>query len=583
MVSLMVQNVTLASPLAEAFQLVEFLVGPLGSIDMKAIPCPASVKQLVASGLDVLRTSLVSTPEASTAYSNLSANSFDNLTPIPKAFASQAGWYEYGGNILCDGFGGYNFSKGWMMLTSRVYPCDQAVTALLRPTKDVVLLAGIATGFPQAIDATTSVADACRYLFPQGDDVRDAYFLDAAMFLQTYIRPHDKVFLASLAAVAFDDASAAQASMMQYINRVPTLPLLRVHYHVLNATEPGFLFWGWMFILEWALGNREVVSFQGDAGSIHLVTEFAQTTAADVQPRDLPTVLAVYMRVMLLYVTSAMLAIAVLVVVYVFSCRGFVEGSNLSTLNRVAGIVWVGRPLLLLRSLTALCLLSTATLELTFRSPGVSLFQVPQVPWYKTVLSAGEATWLVYIVNDICLVWTKQYTKMYASCSSLLVWVLVAILTVVWPVEHCAMMTASTSCEIDHMDFQLVCHSGAIVIGTATRLHLLLGLVCSSNVVCYVASRWYVDPGRLHPAKLTYHPSLLLSAGSQYFYDAKLWAHKGLYHLDPASALMNGLVTLRWRHSVYVVDVKIWRSFAIPLDDSIYLPKHLTMAVPLVE
>ncbi|KAF0689950.1 Aste57867_18643 [Aphanomyces stellatus] len=580
MVSLMVQNVTLASPLAEAFQLVEFLVGPLGSIDMKAIPCPASVKQLVASGLDVLRAVLATSPTASTLYLNMNPGSFNNLLPVPKTFASQSHWYEYGGNILCDDFGGNNFGQGWLTFTSRTYACDQTVSALLQPTKDVVLLAGILAGFPLAENATLAVMNACSLLWPDDDTFRDLFFVETATFLVSFVPQRDKIYLESVAATAFKDASAVHVKMMQYIRKDPTQPLVRAEFDVLDASEPGFHFWGWMYIVEWALGNRDVVSFQGDAGSIHLVTEFAQTIAADVQPHDLPTVLAVYTRALLLYVTGAMLAITVLVIAYVATCGGFVEGSNLTKLNRVAGIVWIGRPLLLLRSLSALCLLSTATLDLALETPGVSYFRVPHVPWYSTILSAGEATWLVYILNDISLLWTHHYTSAYATASSLLVWIVAAILTLLWPVEHRAMMTPT--CEIDQMDFQLVCQSGTVAIGQVTRLWLLLGIVGTSNTMCYVATRaWFFYRGQERP--LPYSQSFLLSAGSQYLFDTTHWIHGGKYHLDRASALLNGLVTLHWRRTIFVVDVKIWRSFVIPLDDGLYLPKHLKSAVPLTE
>ncbi|KAF0707945.1 hypothetical protein As57867_006477, partial [Aphanomyces stellatus] len=66
----------------------------------------------------------------------------------------------------------------------------------------------------------------------------------------------------------------------------------------------------------------------------------------------------------------------------------------------------------------------------------------------------------------------------------------------------------------------------------------------------------------------------LLSAGAKYLFDWSPWVRHGVAYVDPASALLNGLVVFPFKRQGYAMDMKIWRVFAIELnadddDDSI--------------
>ncbi|OQS05438.1 hypothetical protein THRCLA_20617 [Thraustotheca clavata] len=43
----------------------------------------------------------------------------------------------------------------------------------------------------------------------------------------------------------------------------------------------------------------------------------------------------------------------------------------------------------------------------------------PQLPWYQTILASFEATWVVYVLNDVLSCLTRKYTTYYAVKSSL--------------------------------------------------------------------------------------------------------------------------------------------------------------------
>ncbi|EQC36757.1 hypothetical protein SDRG_06192 [Saprolegnia diclina VS20] len=78
-------------------------------------------------------------------------------------------------------------------------------------------------------------------------------------------------------------------------------------------------------------------------------------------------------------------------------------------------------------------------------------------------LAASELGWLVYIFDDICMAWTRQYSASYTTKSALMAWFIAVVLSFTSPVSHSA--TIQRSCENVQMDFEMVCHSGVVAIG----------------------------------------------------------------------------------------------------------------------
>ncbi|KAF0698923.1 Aste57867_10487 [Aphanomyces stellatus] len=570
MMAVLVQNTTLTLPLGQAFTLVQSELGPFGSIDMFNIPCPASVKTLMTTSMDIIRTAISESKALALAFAAVGDGRADNFHPMPQLFLDVYGWGTFGGNLLCDGYPGGAVSLGLNELTSRTYPCAQSLTLDFKPTIENYVMATLASGISQAdIDA------ACTHVqYP--DLCASEYLVPALTFAIHGVSPQFKTDILGLADGARKDVWAAQVSLIQYVQQNTSQPMLLMHYECFDPSDPTFNFWSWLFAFEWALGTREVVSFQGDAGSLNVLTHFLSLAAADIQPNQLPTILTVYTRSGVQYVTGVMIGVATGVVLYTLTSRGAIEGWNIFELNRVAGIVWVGRPLLFVRGITALCLLSTATLELT-QNQIITTFNVHPLVWYKTILGASEATWLVYVLNDILMVYTQSMTMGYASTSSLLVWIFSAILTLADPVKHSA--TIEPTCVVDAMDFQLVCQSGVVVIGQFRRLVWLLGIIGVCNVLSFVAVRTTHVYGA---AAMPPHHSLLLSSGAKYLFQVAAWTHNNVYYMDPSSALLNGLVSCRWHKTIFVLDIKLWRIFAITHDHE-RLPRHFDSAIPLTE
>ncbi|KDO26906.1 hypothetical protein SPRG_20429 [Saprolegnia parasitica CBS 223.65] len=329
--------------------------------------------------------------------------------------------------------------------------------------------------------------------------------------------------------------------------------------------EPSFRFFAWLFLYDWVVGVREVVSFQGDADHLTLITDMQSPLLQATQPWQVPSNIAQYLRAGVLYVTGVMIAIAGLAFVYIIAGRGHFEGLNMLELGRVGGIVWVGRPFLLLRSVTAMVLQNSGSL---------SHFATVHDPWYKTLLAANEVTWLITIVNDILLVATGPYAAHYVVLNGVLVWIVAAVVSIWAPVT--ATLSVNLTCEVEAVDYQVLCTAGTIAIGHLGRMALLMGLVLVAHGICYVVVRSY----HLR-ASATGVTSLFLTSGAKYLFTQSPWMHNNVYYMDRASAALVGLLTLRLGAEMVVFDIKLWRVFLLPMPPKTSLPQALVVATPL--
>ncbi|OQR89743.1 hypothetical protein ACHHYP_06084 [Achlya hypogyna] len=363
------------------------------------------------------------------------------------------------------------------------------------------------------------------------------------------------------AAKAHALVQALDVSFLLFAKPIAGGPMALLHANVLDPGDPGFFFFGWTYLYDWVLGRREVVSFQGDTRRLTLLTDYQLPLAQQVQDSEITTNLVRYFRAGVQYVTAMMLLVSGVVVGYILRTQGRFEGSNMWKLNRVGGIVWVGRPLLFLRSTTALVLLSTGGLDLHF-SGYVSYFAIAPAPWYKVLLAAWEVTWLVAVVDDIFLVATKEYASYFVQPNAIGVSVLVAIITALAPVE--ASLRIDKVCTPLQMDFQIVCTSGTIAIGAFDRFILLLILMSICHVTSYSITKCIVRTKPASPVS-----SLLLSLGAKYYFAHTHRIVHGVYYMDRASAALTGLLTYRHGQTMYAFDIKLWRVFARPCPNAV--------------
>ncbi|OQR87097.1 hypothetical protein ACHHYP_09548 [Achlya hypogyna] len=356
-----------------------------------------------------------------------------------------------------------------------------------------------------------------------------------------------------------------------------------VHYAVaalFNASDPAYGVFGWNYLADWALGHREVVSFQGDSGMVTLVSATAASSSSTPNALEVPTNLSVYCRLCIQYTTLLMTVVATITCGYCLLVRFWLEGINVTELNRVGAVVWVGRPLLCVRSLVAVALLSTASVSLV-QVGGNTMTQAfnDSPPLLLTLLSGSEATWLVLVLSDFGSVYTRNETNAYAFLSVVLVWLIATIQRIVAPVTP--VVTVARTCVTAAFDEQLQCHAGDVRIGSPARLMQTVVAAACVTVTCFaVVRRWW--PQTLPKHKL----SLLVTSGAHYLFDKKNWIGDDVWYLDAPSAFLTGLLSVCTAEATYVFDIKTWRCHRLERDVVSKGPldaQRFKSAVPLVE
>ncbi|KAG9397709.1 hypothetical protein AC1031_020289 [Aphanomyces cochlioides] len=157
-----------------------------------------------------------------------------------------------------------------------------------------------------------------------------------------------------------------------------------------NSTD-AWSFFGWIALYDWVDGLREVIQFDGDEGSYTLMS--ARTCH--------------YFWNFMIYVCGLTTLFVLLVFIYSVQVKFDVDGFNLFQFNRVFGSVWVGRPLLLLRGLTAIIILSTSTATIT-SSNSITFFSDYRPTIVNQLILSGECLWIVYVMSDLLLPLTLQ-------------------------------------------------------------------------------------------------------------------------------------------------------------------------------
>ncbi|KAF0726615.1 hypothetical protein Ae201684_015236 [Aphanomyces euteiches] len=565
--TLLIEVGYLSSPIGLGLSLVRDTFGPFGSITMKRISCPASLRHLFQNITQTLTRLLSSNSDIQTDFWQLYSTYITG--PRPKAWDS---YFLLGGNPLCE-IGSMKVlnSAPWVFFGAKGGCGFNLLETLVGDSK--LMVSGLVT--LKSINATA---------ISQREVQAPAGMLPAvtaaAAFLQKYFPPAAaKELQVQSESVKAYIRDQIQVEMMQYTVPDNSTDYTLSHINYFDPGESDFEFFAWLYMFDWVQGVREVVTFQGDKNKLTLLSSSTNFIEMPGNPMEIPVNISYYMRLLLQYITWIMLCVACIVCCYILGLKARIEAANMTSFSRVTALVWIGRPLIMLRALSAVCLLATSTLTLTRPLGGlVSYFiSLPQ-PWYIIILTAGELVWMVYIVNDVFSIFTKEYTQEYSLNSFILVWLSSAIWGLAAPVSRS--VEINRECSVDQVDFQLVCHAGVVAIGSLGRFYSLIALVLGCSFGCYVFQRAF------HPKRQSQlrPSSLFLYAAAKHQFRSSKWQHHGIQYLDKASAVLTGILSLEVGRTLYLFDIKTWRSYSIVLPNRIEgTPQHLIHAIPLLE
>ncbi|KAF0687552.1 Aste57867_20671 [Aphanomyces stellatus] len=564
MEAILVQNGTLVAPLVASFAIFSNIVGPFGSVDLRFVPCPAIVVETVRRVKTAVRIVMSQNGTSAAAYSQIQ-DPWINTWPIPKVWIDTP-FVSLGGDPTCPQLSfrsGFPITGGLQSLLSSNVQCSSAPSYGLSAASRETVLESIVLGNLWSISAD-NVTQICTQDIGF-ESVCYQFLTQSVAFVNTFmgvILPD----LVPLVTASNDAIHSLNIELIQYGQLDSTSPVLLYRLGILEQAE--FTCFAWNMIGDWVTGSREVVSFEGDNGTLTVLTDQLSPYQGQVNVAEQPTALAFYLRNTVYYITGALIGLASIMLLYIIFSRGLVEVMNLLELQRVGALVWIGRPLLVVRSLTAVALLSTSTLQLVFNG-SISYFDVVQDPWYKTLLAANEITWMVAIVNDIAMAVTRDYTTYYATPNSILVWLVVMTWSFASPIRHS--MSINKQCQLAQVDFQVVCESASITIGYLPRLIAIVGIVFGCNTLCYVTTRLLMK----HPTP-TRVDSIFVYAGARYLLMSSQWIHNDVYYMDRMSAVLNGTLTLRHGNTMFGLDIKLWRIFQVEIPQELGIPLNNT-------
>ncbi|OQR90939.1 hypothetical protein ACHHYP_05128 [Achlya hypogyna] len=566
----------MVSPLTAGFVSLRSLVGPFGNVDMRYVPVPQSLLTLYQKLQAALTSLLVSNPDAQRTFLAIPHKQY--IGPFPVDFAQKGIAFE-GGNLLCGNDQASAPINFWIIVASPIFrafsttnACYRLVFEFFEPDPFLVLFALAGFGSSRPLSPSTLSA-LCAYDYSPGDNCGGIYNESVAFLQAHYLSALTTI--KPLAVSAENDVRALDVSFLQYLKNNTNRYLY--HINILDDSKDiSWVYYGWCFMYAWASGSREVVSFQGDSGTLTaisgpLITHSIQANPAEV-PRDLANVLSVSVQ----YITSVFVTLAFFTAVYAVNARGRIEGLNLFEMNRTFGLVWVGRPFLMIRSLSALILLHTSILNLT--QVGVmTVFKAPTQLWYNVVLASGELNWLIYVLNDSFSFVSQEFTSTYALLSSLSTWFIMILWTAQYPCEHIAYV--DRRCTAIDMDFSLVCTSGFVEIGLLSRIGISCIICLAAIIVCFLFEKYALKSGLSVDI-----PSLMLSAPAKYMLILDDWSHKGVLFVDKPSALMAGIISIEWQRQIFLFDIKKWRIYALErpaLEPD--APVRFRHAIPMLE
>ncbi|KAF0712590.1 Aste57867_4777 [Aphanomyces stellatus] len=541
----------LSWPVGSTFAALRQTLGPFGSIDARHVVCPQSLRQFYKRTSQAIATLVSVNAAAQNDYLSLPFTASWLTCPPPWLNLSR-----FPGNVMCPASG---TKSSTAMLSLWVDGGCSSLTESTYPTRMSNFIASLATN-------TADVAATCN-AEKRNPAMCRTLLNESQVFANKYWDAPTLATFAAEAALAQRETTVLNVSFLQFSSDTGAALTLQL-FGIAN-----FYYFSWNFAVEWLLGTREVVSFEGDVGTLVLLSSVSLATALPPNPLEISANVALYFRGVVLYITAILCLVSAMATVYILASGGRIEGLNMLELSRVGGIVWTGRSLLFLRSMVAISLLSTVTLDLVQYGPlgGMTRFESGHLEWYKLILAAGEVGWLVYVLVDIIIIFTRAYTTTYAVLCGLLVWMVAAIFSVGFPVAHSA--TVDRTCLIMQLDFQLACDAGTVTVGSVSRFLQLIAIALGCIVGCYAIER--IRQPHLKDSRAT--ASLLLSSSSKYLFALDDWKFKDAYYLDKASAVITGILCIEHQTKFYVLDIKLWRTFVVEVPDELAVPQSHNM------
>ncbi|KAF0719089.1 hypothetical protein As57867_001285, partial [Aphanomyces stellatus] len=510
-------------------------IGPFGSVDAIYVTLPPSLNALYDAFVTTLFEFVWSSPSAE---ANFEAMPSLVGSLLPPAFAGPSLTY-FGGNLLC-----LNNPPTSNPQSQYLFDDACATTTLFQMTASSKAIL-----FAMYLSAASDTAAICAIQTPMDANKCDQSLTRSQTVWTPWINSFPHATFRQLKASA--SSALPAVAFFQYAQNA-TSDWLFLRQPLLTSDNPNWSFYGWLAVFDWIEGKREVIQLEGNVDTVIVMSDVApelnlvDSSSSNDESQGLQGNELMFYAVV--YTSTVATVLGVTVLCYAAKSKLHVAWRHLLAFNRVAGSVWIGRPLLLMRGFTAMLLLST-TQNTLVRDHSLSKFQFTPRSVVDTMVLAGETTWVTYVVSDMMLVATGgAVARMAAPLASGVAWLIALLLSLQYPIHLTA--TLRRDCSVVEMEYTLHCHSGVVQTGSLARMQLLF-VIQTTSVVFLSVGVGLICGRRMSPNRRT---QLLLHGAADAFFDTS--RHRDII-LDDASCVMTGLVP--WPgHPTVAFDVKLW-------------------------
>ncbi|EQC41748.1 hypothetical protein SDRG_00612 [Saprolegnia diclina VS20] len=445
-------------PYTQASVLLHDNLGPLMSIDLYLLAPPPSLLAAVTSFHSAHILAIQANRSLREAFEALPATTL--LDPIPLAWQSTNYSTYFGGNPTCLYGAGATFVQPSFSFEDT---CTAQVPSRLVIDRMAAVFAASAMSLTRNPCSLCSVATVA-----------------VCSSLEAAVGPVAKTLKSALSAA--DVAAAATDVQLMEIGIIQMAVTQATTFVILEQPMLGsgdWDFFGYVALYEWAIGIREVVSFQGDVATFNILSEPVDPIPFAANGLEVPVKSCRYFYAVCGITTCLFLCVAAVTVFHTASAapNDFVQ------FLRVAGPVWVGRPLLLLRATAALAALCTVPLVFNGDN-GIGRFVFGPRSLIDSMILAFEAVWATVVCNDILLVLAPHRARNAAVLCSWLVWLGIVCLDTLAPPQVDTAM--ERRCVPIFMDVGYKCSRGTVSIGSVARAIELLGVNAVALAVSYV-------------------------------------------------------------------------------------------------
>ncbi|OQS03179.1 nucleotide-binding protein 1, partial [Thraustotheca clavata] len=373
----MIEKIYFIHPYTPASIVVHDILGPFQSIDTFYVAPSSDIIDIVTTFNSLL---LLAIQTNTTLYSQYQELTTSTLDPVPNLWR-QFNYNFYGGSPLCNARAATTFVQASYSFDD-VCGQPKPLQITINPEFALFSYSRLRAVGESPIDScglcSTTRAE-CTVMMHQLDKIYNGLISNTTIPGLLAVTPN----------VTSIDVEIIQFAQLNTTSIILRQPLLQGEWS----------YFGYVGLYEWVYGHREVISFEGDAGIFVVLSELLDSIPFAASVIDIPNTTSQYLWAMTVTTTVVLLAVATLTIAIHINGKGFSSSHHLF-FNRVAGPVWLGRPLMLLRGTTAIIILSTSPIVFD-SSMGLGRFHFePRSIFYRFLL-ASEASWLADVTSDI--------------------------------------------------------------------------------------------------------------------------------------------------------------------------------------